>query len=182
MVPDLPCRGVSRSPTMRFSGRSVRMHRIVVCLLLVMWSSMAGACINTIGTDRTGQRFEPKWYTGDELVTLLTSRTTRDGDSGLDRQSLRLAKEVRAAPDIANRNDLAVNLIRQGETTAAIRSVSYTHLDVYKRQGRTVRSWWAPWRRRAVWRPVAQIKSPAGGGTGGAGNGTWGESYVPGPP
>lgn len=23
------------------------------------------------------------------------------------------------------------------------------------------------------------IKSPAGGGTGGAGNGTWGESYVP---
>lgn len=97
------------------------MRRIVGGLLLVMWSSMAGACINTIGTDRTGQRFEPNWYTGDELVTLLTSRTTRDGRSGLDRQSLRLAKEVRAAPDFANRNDLAVNLIRQSETTAAMR-------------------------------------------------------------
>lgn len=97
------------------------MRRIVVGLLLVMWSSLACACINTVGTDRTGQQFEPNWYTGDELAAILTSRTTRDGRSGLDRQSRRLADEVKTTPDFANRNDLAVNLIRQGRTTAAIR-------------------------------------------------------------
>lgn len=97
------------------------MRRIVVGVLFVLWSSLACACINTVGTDRTGRRFEPNWYTGDELVTMLTSRRTPDGRRGLDQQSLRLAKEVRAAPDFGNRNDLAVNLIRQGETTAAMR-------------------------------------------------------------
>ena len=97
------------------------MRRIVVGLLLAAWSSLACACINTVGTDRTGQRFEPDWYTGDELVESLTWRTTRAGRTVLDDESRRLAKEVTTAPDFANRNDLAVNLILQGETTAAMR-------------------------------------------------------------
>ncbi|MGN6153394.1 MAG: hypothetical protein ACTHOH_15530 [Lysobacteraceae bacterium] len=97
------------------------MRRIVVGLLFAAWSLLACACINTVATDRTGQQFFQHWYTGDELVESLTWRTTRAGRSVLDDESRRLAKDVKATPDFAHRNDLAVNLIRQGETTAAMR-------------------------------------------------------------
>ena len=97
------------------------MRRIVAGLLLAAWSSLACACVNSVGTDRSGQRFFPHWYIGEELVRSLTWRMTRTGRELLDAESWRLAKDVKATPDFANRNDLAVNLIRQGETTAAMR-------------------------------------------------------------
>lgn len=79
------------------------------------------ACINTIGTDRSGHRFMPGWYAGDELVEHLTRTGNTHYRKFLDEDSLRLAKAVRDKPDFGNHNDLGVNLIRQGRMVEAIR-------------------------------------------------------------
>lgn len=97
------------------------MRRPGVFVVLFLWSSMAAACINSIGTDRAGRRFEPGWEVGDELVESLGWYASRDARQWLDEESHRLAEAVREAPDFANRNDLAVNLIRQGALAPAMR-------------------------------------------------------------
>lgn len=79
------------------------------------------ACVNTIGTDRSGHRFMPGWYAGDELVEHLTWTGRTQYRAFLDEDSLRLAKAVRENPDFQNHNDLGVNLIRQGRMVEAIR-------------------------------------------------------------
>ncbi len=79
------------------------------------------ACINTVGTDRSGHRFMPGWYAGDALVEHLTWTGNTHYRQFLDEDSLRLAKAVRIEPDFRNHNDLGVNLIRQGRMVEAIR-------------------------------------------------------------
>ncbi len=85
---------------------------------VLLISQSALACINAVGTDRNGHRFEPGDFTGDELVAQMTS--IRNSEY-LDREALRLAEKVRSEPDFANLNDLGVVLIRYGRTTRAIR-------------------------------------------------------------
>ena len=91
----------------------------LVAALLV--SQPVLACINTVGTDHSGHRFEPGWYVGDELVERLALTNQKRYRKLLDNDSLRLAKAIRAEPDFKNHNDLGVNLIRQGRSVDAIR-------------------------------------------------------------
>jgi hypothetical protein len=94
----------------------------ILCLLgALLLSQSALACVNTIGTDRSGHRFVPGWYTGYELVEHLTWSSQARYRAFLDQDSRRLAKAIRAEPDFEHHNDLGVNLIRQGKTAHAIR-------------------------------------------------------------
>ena len=96
----------------------MRMYWLLGALLV---SQSASACINTIGTDRSGHQFSPGWYAGDELVEHLTWSSQKHYRKNLDDDSRRLAKAVRTKPDFGNLTDLGVNLIRQGRVVPAIR-------------------------------------------------------------
>lgn len=90
-------------------------------LVAMLASPSVLACVNTIGTDRSGHRFMPGWYAGDELVEHLTWTSRKRYRAFLDEDSVRLANAVRAQPDFENHNDLGANLIRQGRMVEAIR-------------------------------------------------------------
>lgn len=92
--------------------------RIWWLLGALLVSQSAQACINSVGTDRSGNRFMPGDYTGDELVEAMTRPWNW---KYFDEETLRISAEVRKAPDFANLNNLGVALIRYGRTTQAIR-------------------------------------------------------------
>ena len=83
-----------------------------VALLSLM--PAAQACINSVGTDHTGRRFQPGWYTGKELARTLTSSAPNEY---WVREQI---KRVRRSPDFANLTDIGVVLIRQGQFTRAV--------------------------------------------------------------
>lgn len=94
--------------------RAIRMG----CLLAVLWSPLASACINTPATDNNGRSFLPPELTGRALVENMTMPRS-------ERYWLPSRKEViadaRKEPSFDHLTQLGVLLLLEGKHTAAVR-------------------------------------------------------------
>ena len=85
---------------------------------LLFCVNVAGACINSVGTDHQGQRFYPNWYVGKELREGL-ARPKADRYWLSDASAI--VSRARSKPDFKNLTDLGIVLIYQGQYAQAIR-------------------------------------------------------------
>lgn len=100
------------------SGSARRFRVAAVTLLAVVWVPAAHACINSISTDHTGQRFYSNDHVGAELEAGLTEPAAKR--HWIER-SAEITDRARAKPDLANLTDLGIALIHHGRFDAAIR-------------------------------------------------------------
>lgn len=92
--------------------------KILLATALLLLASTAHACINEVGTDRTGRRFASDWELGEDLTVSMRKRYGREN-------ALKRAPETIAAarkqPSFASLTNLGVLLIYQGQYPLAIR-------------------------------------------------------------
>jgi tetratricopeptide (TPR) repeat protein len=92
--------------------------RTLVVAMLLLGVPAAHACINSVGTDHAGRRFDADWYTGEDMTQALSERGQRR--YMLD-NARTIAESARKQPDFSNLTDLGVLLIYQGQYGSAIR-------------------------------------------------------------
>ncbi|MDR7133272.1 tetratricopeptide (TPR) repeat protein [Lysobacter niastensis] len=78
----------------------------------------ANACVNAVGTDHTGQKFEAGWYVGKDMTDPMFQQNQRNYWSSV---ATRTIQEARARPDFEHLTNLGVLLIYQGQYDLAIR-------------------------------------------------------------
>lgn len=87
-------------------------------IALLLCCSSALACVNAIGTDHDGRRFQAGWEVGHDLVASINTSATRD--HWLGRASAVVAN-ARSKPDLATLTELGIVLMYQGRHASAIR-------------------------------------------------------------
>jgi tetratricopeptide (TPR) repeat protein len=97
------------------------MHRLTWLLCVALWSSPAFACINAIGTDREGRRFEPMDYTGEDLVASLSPPEDRASRAYRAERERAAIAAARKAPDLRTLTDLGIVLMHRGRHADAVR-------------------------------------------------------------
>ena len=92
--------------------------KTLLATALLLLASTAHACVNEVGTDRSGRRFASSWYLGETLTEPMRERYSRE-------EALKRATETIAAarkqPSFASLTNLGVLLIYQGQYPLAIR-------------------------------------------------------------
>lgn len=97
------------------------MRRLPWLLCVVFWCAPAFACINAIGTDREGRRFEPMEYTGEELVVSLSPPENRAARAYRAEREREVIAAARKSPDLRTLTDLGIVLIHRGRHADAVR-------------------------------------------------------------
>ncbi|SFL19932.1 tetratricopeptide repeat protein [Lysobacter sp. cf310] len=92
--------------------------RVLLAAALLALVPTAHACINEVGTDRDGRRFDALWYLGDGLTEPMRERSGRK--HALERAPETIA-EARKQPSFQSLTNLGVLLIYQGQYPLAIR-------------------------------------------------------------
>ncbi len=90
--------------------------RTIAAATLLVLMPAANACINAVGTDVTGRRFEPMFYVGEDLTKPFLEQSPRTSSYFVQRT----LKEARGKPSFKNLNNIGVLLIYQGQYTLAI--------------------------------------------------------------
>ncbi|HJR75290.1 MAG TPA: hypothetical protein VJ806_16825 [Luteimonas sp.] len=91
---------------------------------LTLWTSMvlllpavSHACINAVGTDHRGKRFEPAFHVGEDLEKAMTAKRS---ESYWVTHTRQIAGKARKEPDFKNLTDLAITLIYRERYAPAI--------------------------------------------------------------
>ncbi len=92
--------------------------RTVAFTLMLAFTSVAHACINSVGTDHTGRTFDLNWYVGQTMTQNIVEQSTRK--YWLSRAA-KTVQAARAQPDFRNLTNLGVLLIYQGQYDLAAR-------------------------------------------------------------
>lgn len=92
--------------------------RVLLAAALLALVPTAHACINEVGTDRSGRRFDAMWYLGEGLTDPMRDRSDRK--YVLERAPKTIA-EARKQPSFESLTNLGVLLIYQGQYPLAIR-------------------------------------------------------------
>jgi tetratricopeptide (TPR) repeat protein len=95
--------------------------RIIVVVTACLCVAPALACINAIGTDREGRRFEPMGYTGKDLVASLSPAEDRESRAYRAQRDRAAIDAARKTPDLRTLTDLGIVLIRRGRQADAVR-------------------------------------------------------------
>lgn len=91
---------------------------LAVFTALILCMPFAHACINAIGTDNRGHKFEPMFDVGDDLARSLA----RDkAENYWLRNAVKITADARKDPDLKHLTDLAIVLVHQGQHAHAIR-------------------------------------------------------------
>ncbi|KRA75924.1 MULTISPECIES: hypothetical protein [unclassified Lysobacter] len=92
--------------------------KILLATALLLLASTAHACINEVGTDRSGRRFAPDWYLGEDFTEPMRKR---DGREYALKRATETIAAARKQPSFASLTNLGVLLIYQGQYPLAIR-------------------------------------------------------------
>ncbi len=90
--------------------------RTIAAATLLLLMPAANACINAVGTDVAGRRFEPMFYVGKDLTKQFLKQPWRTSSYWVQET----LKEVRKVPNFKNLTNIGVLLIYQGQYTLAI--------------------------------------------------------------
>lgn len=90
--------------------------RMIAATSLLMLMPAANACINAVGTDFSGRRFEPMFYVGKDLTKPFLEQSTVASAYRVQET----LKEVREQPNFKNLTNIGVVLIYQSQYTLAI--------------------------------------------------------------
>lgn len=86
--------------------------------LILLSPAISQACINAVGTDHRGRRFEPAFHVGEDLEKAMTAKRSESYWATHTRQ---IAEKARKEPDFKNLTDLAISSIYQERYAPAIR-------------------------------------------------------------
>ncbi|HEY5851124.1 MAG TPA: tetratricopeptide repeat protein [Lysobacter sp.] len=90
--------------------------RTLAAIALMVLMPAANACINSVGTDVTGRRFQPGWEVGKDMAKGLMERS-----QGPSPYWVKLTLEdARKEPDFKSLTNIGVLLIYQGQYTIAV--------------------------------------------------------------
>ncbi|RDZ25964.1 tetratricopeptide repeat protein [Lysobacter silvisoli] len=92
--------------------------KALLATALLLFAAGAHACINEVGTDRNGRRFDSLWYLGEGVTEPMRERSGRR--HALERAKTTIA-EARKQPSFESLTNLGVLLIYQGQYPLAIR-------------------------------------------------------------
>lgn len=92
--------------------------RTLAAAALLSFIPTAEACINSVGTDHAGRKFEPYWYVGKEMTEPMLRQNARNNWLS---EAANIIGKSRARPDFENLTNLGVLLVYQGQYGLAVR-------------------------------------------------------------
>ena len=93
--------------------------RTLAAVALLSFMPTVQACINSMGTDHTGRKFEPDWYVGKDMTEPMLRQDARNTYWLPDAADI--IGKARARPDFENLTNLGVLLVYQGQYGLAVR-------------------------------------------------------------